>query len=177
MLQEKAGTTLNPANSNPALLTTTLFLSGGAGLINRVVWQRALKVYFGVSESVSSMTVVLVFLGGLGAGSVWVGKKTSNIRNPAQTLSSIEAGLGIANLGIAVFLGMDVTRNIYIAQRTAVTLGVPLRFLYFLGSALILTAPCFLMGTALPVTIELCQRQFGMRDNLDTPFSFALAHT
>jgi hypothetical protein len=77
------------------ILTIGVFLSGGAGLINQVVWQKALKVYLGGSETISSMIVVLVFLAGLGTGSVWMVKKAHQIQNPARALALIEATPGI----------------------------------------------------------------------------------
>ena len=52
-----------------------LFCSGGAGLVNEVVWQLALKRFLGGSESVSSMIVVVVFMLGLGAGSILMGRR------------------------------------------------------------------------------------------------------
>jgi len=42
-----------------SVLFLALFLSRSAGLINQVVWQRALKVFLGGSEALSSMTMIL----------------------------------------------------------------------------------------------------------------------
>ncbi len=148
-----------------AILTAGLFLSGGAGLINQVVWQRALKVYLGGSETISSMIVVLVFMAGLGAGSVCMVRKALRILNPAKTLARIEASLGIANFAICFLLSLDLTKTVYFIQSSAIALGIPLRALYAFGSALVLTVPCFLMGTTLPLAAEVCQRQLGMREN------------
>ena len=64
-------------------LLVVLFSSGAAGLINQVVWQRALKVFLGGSESISSMIVVVVFLGGLGAGSWLAGRSALSAEKPA----------------------------------------------------------------------------------------------
>ena len=49
-------------------LLGALFASGVAGVVNQVVWQRALKIFLGGSETLSSMVVVLVFMLGLGLG-------------------------------------------------------------------------------------------------------------
>jgi hypothetical protein len=65
------------------LMIFGLFLSGAGGLVNQVVWQRALKIFLGGSETISSMIVVLVFLGGLGIGSV-----VSSKADPAPPLSN-----------------------------------------------------------------------------------------
>src|SRR5262245_44602600 len=40
-------------------MATALFASGAAGLVNQVVWQRALRVFLGGSETICSMIVVL----------------------------------------------------------------------------------------------------------------------
>lgn len=46
-------------------LFSGLVLSGVAGIVNQVVWQRALKIFLGGSEALSAMIVVLVFMLGL----------------------------------------------------------------------------------------------------------------
>ncbi len=47
---------------------SALFISGVASILNQVMWQRALKIFLGGSEALSSMVVVLVFRLGPGAG-------------------------------------------------------------------------------------------------------------
>ena len=67
--QDSARPSLGPF----AVLSTVLVFSGAAGLINQVVWQRALKLYLGGSEIISALVVVLVFMLGLGCGFRHVG--------------------------------------------------------------------------------------------------------
>ena len=63
-------------------LVAGLVCSGVAGIVNQVVWQRALKVVLGGSETLSSMIVVLVFLGGLGLGSALASRRASSSSTP-----------------------------------------------------------------------------------------------
>ena len=62
------------------LLFGSLFASGLASLVNQVVWQRALKIFLGGSEALSSMVVVFVFILGLGLGSMYMGARASSLR-------------------------------------------------------------------------------------------------
>ncbi|MEQ8784929.1 MAG: fused MFS/spermidine synthase [Pirellulaceae bacterium] len=146
-----------------AVLLAALLLSGLAGLVNQVVWQRALKLYLGGSEALSTMTVVLVFMLGLGVGSLLASRRTARMRNPAAVLVLLEALLLVVNLLIAVLLRLDLSETVYGFQRVAISAGVPIRVVYFAAATLLLTPPCLMMGMTLPVGSELCQRQLGCR--------------
>jgi spermidine synthase len=145
------------------ILLLSLLVSGFAGLVNQVVWQRALKLYLGGSESLSTMTVVLVFMLGLGAGSLLVSRRTAGLRNPAAVLAALELLLLVVNLLIAGLLRLDLSESVYSFQRIALAAGVPLRVVYVAAAVLLLTPPCLMMGMTLPVGSELCQRQLGLR--------------
>src|SRR5262245_35062326 len=114
-----------------------LFLSGTAGLINQVVWQRALKVFLGGSETLSSMTVVIVFMAGLGAGSMLMGRRAARYRDPLVTFAVIEIALGVVNLLVCGILGLDLSDSVYAAERLAVGVGVPLRVVYVIAAMLL----------------------------------------
>jgi spermidine synthase len=138
-----------------------LFLSGVASVVNQVVWQRALKIFLGGSETISSMIVVLVFLLGLGLGAAWMGMRSRNLAHPLRVFGLVELGLFGVNILIAVLLSLDLSETVYGAQRIAQSAGIPLRVVYALGSMLVLLPPTFLMGATLPVASEACQRQLG----------------
>lgn len=104
----------------------TLLLSGAAGLINQVVWQRSLKIFLGGSETVASMVVVLVFMGGLGAGSIWMGRRAGRLRDPLRAFALIELTLAAANSGICAILRSDVSDSVFAFQAMALSIGVPL---------------------------------------------------
>ncbi|PYV90108.1 MAG: hypothetical protein DMG05_11540, partial [Acidobacteria bacterium] len=147
------------------ILLLVLCFSGAAGLMNQVVWQRALKVFFGGSETISSMIVVLVFLAGLGVGSKWIGGRMRSIEWPTRTLAIIELLLAVTNFLVCQLLSLNPTESIYFFQKTAITLGFPLRLVYALGATLLLAAPCFLMGTTLPLAAHGCQTDLELNES------------
>lgn len=147
------------------LLLAGLLCSGVAGIINQVVWQRALKIYLAGSEAISAMIVVLVFMLGLGLGSQWSGKRSSKSKNPLFGLALVEFGLAVVNAIVCLLLSLDLSDSIYGFQRIAVSLGIPLRVIYCATAGVVLTLPCFLMGMTVPFATEGCQRQLGVREN------------
>ena len=155
-----------------AALGLGLLCSGMAGIVNQVVWQRGLKVFLGGSETWSSMTVVLVFLLGLGAGSALAAGWAARSKNPMRALAGLELGLVLINALVAVLLALDLTGTVYAVQRVAVAAGVPLRVLYAVGAALVLLPPTLLMGATMPVASEAVQRQLGATDRRLVPALF-----
>jgi spermidine synthase len=146
-------------------LYAALFLSGTAGLVNQVVWQRALKVYLGGSEALSTMTVVLVFLLGLGFGSWLLSRCVHRVRRPGGLFAGIELGLFAVNVLIALVLSLDLSASVFSFQQTAMALGVPLRLTYAAVALLVLAVPCTLMGMTIPLVAEICQRLGGSSGN------------
>lgn len=133
--------------------------SGVAGILNQVLWQRALKIFLGGSETLSAMVVVLVFLLGLGIGAAVASRVAPRLRNPMRALALVELFLAVANTGVALALGLDITETVYAVQRLAVSGGVPLRLVYAVGSAALLLLPTMGMGATVPLAAEACQRQ------------------
>jgi spermidine synthase len=155
------------------LLVLTLFLSGAAGLINQVVWQRALKVFLGGSETISSMIVVLVFLSGLGMGSAAISTRIQDLRFPIRVFVAVESILAVVNLIICYSLSRNLSESIYWVQRAAVASGVPLRLIYGLAATSLLSAPCLLMGMTLPLGAETCQRVLKFDQNRSVNWLYA----
>lgn len=153
-------------------LVLGLIASGIAGIVNQVAWQRGLKVVLGGSETLSSMVVVLVFLGGLGLGAALASSRASRSRNPLRSLAWIEAGLVCVNAVVAVVLGLDVSETVYAVQRLAVAVGLPLRLVYALAAGLVLAGPTLLMGATIPLASEAAQRQLGASDARLVPVLF-----
>ena len=141
-----------------------LLASGAAGLINEVVWQRSLKRFLGGSETTCSMVVVLVFMAGLGCGSLWMGNRANRVKDPLRALALVELLLGLVTLGIRFLLDQDLSQSIFRFQALASAMGVPLAALYALGALVVLLVPCLLMGATLPLASETCQRRLGLTD-------------
>jgi spermidine synthase len=151
-----------------AALSLALFaqvLSGAAAIVNQTAWQRALIVHVAGSEVTSSLVVVLVFMAGLGAGSLWTSRAARRIANPARALAAVELLLGAANLLILLALALDPGENMRRFQRLVLSFGVPLPLLCAGVSAAVLLGPCFLMGVTAPLISETAQRQLRVRDN------------
>lgn len=142
-----------------SLFLVALFLSGFAAIVNESVWQRALKIYLAGCESASSMIIVVVFMLGLGAGSLCMGLAASLVKNPVRAIALVEIGLFLANVIIAAGLAADPGDSIYAVQRLALSLGAPLRAVYGVSAAVALLIPCFLMGITMPLASEVAQRQ------------------
>jgi spermidine synthase len=156
--------TLSRAMLVPAGLGLALMSSGAAGLINQVVWQRALKVFLGGSETISSMIVVLVFMAGLGAGSIWMGRRAARVLDPLRSLMGVEFALFAVNAVICVLLASDLSASVFAVQSVALALSVPLWLVYAAGAVLILVVPCLLMGATMPLAAEVCQRRLGLHN-------------
>jgi predicted membrane-bound spermidine synthase len=156
-----------PARTASVVLFVALALSGVAGIVNQVLWQRALKIYLGGSETLSSMVVVLVFLAGLGIGAELAGRQARRLRNPLAALAAVELALALGNTGLAWALGLDITASVYALQRLAVGAGIPLRVVYGAVAAVVLFLPTLAMGATLPFASEAIQRQLGADEGDD----------
>jgi spermidine synthase len=144
-----------------ALVLLALFLSGVAGVVNQVVWQRALKVFLGGSETISSMLVVLAFMAGLGIGAGLMGARVGRMAHPLRVFGLVELLLVLVNLGLMLLFSLDLAETVTGAQRLALSAGLPLRAVYGLGALVVLLPPTVLMGATLPAASEACQRQLG----------------
>ena len=74
------------------LLLVCFSLSGAAGLIYQVAWGNALGLIFG-HTAYAVATVLAVFMGGLTAGSAWLGKWSENSRRPVTAYGWLEIGI------------------------------------------------------------------------------------
>jgi spermidine synthase len=124
-------------------LFTALFLvSGAAGLIYQIVWERLLELYFGVTM-VSVTLIVSAYMAGLGIGSLIGGRVARNLKNTLLLY-------GLLEIGIALFGVISPKIIIWIGEATA---GGPYA-LVFLISFAILLIPTTLMGATLPLLTQ-----------------------
>ncbi len=132
-------------NNHPLFLYlfAALFLvSGTAGLIYEIAWQRLLEQHFGVTMT-SVNLIVSAYTAGLGLGSLVGGRIAVNLKNTLLIY-------GLLEIGIALF-GVVSPRVIqWIGQSMA---GSPYA-LVFLISFLVLLIPTFLMGMTLPILTQ-----------------------
>ena len=140
----------------PALLVC-FFFSGAAGLIYQVAWSKELGLVFG-HTAYAVATVLAVFMGGLASGSAWLGPWSERKTRPIAIYGWIE--LGVAATGAMSLAGLAAVRMAYVAAYPYVTgnavagHGAILVALRFVGAALVLFIPTFLMGGTLPVLVR-----------------------
>src|SRR3990172_2833341 len=125
-----------------ALFTGLFLISGAAGLVYQIVWERLLELFFGVTM-VSVTLIVGAFMAGLGLGSLAGGRLARQVKNTLQTY-------GLLELGIAAFGLVSQPLIFWIGQKTA---GSPYA-LVFLISFAILLIPTTLMGMTLPLLAQ-----------------------
>lgn len=143
------------------LVLVALLFSGVASILNQVVWQRALKLFLGGSESIAAMIVVLVFMLGLGIGSALAGRRAAKLADPLRAFGGVEVALFAVNGVIAFLLAQGLGESLYAAQRLALSASIPLRVVYALGALVLLLPPTILMGATLPLAATAAQRQLG----------------
>jgi predicted membrane-bound spermidine synthase len=76
-----------------AAVWVATLLTGAAGLIDQVVWQRYLTRLVG-SDTLATATVIAVFLGGLAAGYALWGLASARVGNVFRTYGLLELGIG-----------------------------------------------------------------------------------
>jgi spermidine synthase len=135
----------------PALLVC-FFLSGAAGLMDQVVWGKALGLVFG-HTAYAVATVLAEFMAGLAAGSAWLGRWSEGRPRPIALYGLIE--LGVAASAAISLAGLAAVRSAYVAAFPHAS-GNPaaLLALRFVGAGLVLFLPTFLMGGTLPVLVR-----------------------
>jgi spermidine synthase len=133
-------------------LLLCFFFSGAAGLIYQVAWSKALGLIFG-HTAYAVATVLAVFMGGLAAGSAWLGRWSEHRERPIALYGWIE--LGVAATGAVSLAGLAGVRAAYVAAYPyASGHGAALVALRFVGAAIVLFLPTFLMGGTLPVLVR-----------------------
>ena len=125
------------------------FASGACSLIDEVVWVRLLKLTLGNTVYASSI-VVSVFMGGLAAGAVIMGRYSDRITRRLRVYALLEMLVTVSALLLPVAL--KLADNIYIKfyQAYQPSHG-QLLIVQVVISAVILLVPSMLMGSTLPL--------------------------
>jgi predicted membrane-bound spermidine synthase len=80
-----------------ALLAFVFALSGGAGLVYESIWTRYLGLFVG-HGAYAQLLVLVIFLGGMSAGALLVGRWSDRLNRPLACYAGIEALAGVAGL-------------------------------------------------------------------------------
>lgn len=137
------------SKSKFTIVLLCFFLSGGAGLIYQIAWTKALGLIFGHTVYAIA-TVLAAFMGGLAAGSVYLGPWGQRHGRPVTLYGWLEILTGAA--GALSFVGLIGVRYLYLATyHIAGGSTAALVALRLVASAIVLFLPTFLMGGTLPI--------------------------
>ena len=144
-MSQSSGENLSAGVSRVAFL---LFGSGACALIYQVVWLRQLRLVFGASTPASA-AVLAIFMGGLGVGGMFWGRRADRHRTPLRLYANLE--FAIAGSALVTPFLLLIIRTIYISLGGSPVMGeVPATVARLILSMLILGGPTFLMGGTLP---------------------------
>lgn len=125
-----------------------LFSSGLCALVYQVSWIRWFRAVFGVSTQASAV-VMAIFLGGLGLGALYFGRRIDRSRAPLRFYGLLELGVTLASLATIALL--PLARLAYTSLGGVAVMGLPLATAVRLGLAMLVIGPAvFLMGGTLP---------------------------
>ena len=110
------------------------------------------------SSTAASAAVVALFMGGLGVGGWWLGRRTIQMKNPLRIYARLELGIACAAASSPVLVW--VARTIYLELGGVFSLGMTSATVVRLAlAALVLAVPTILMGGTLPVVVHALERE------------------
>jgi spermidine synthase len=129
-----------------------LFASGLCALVYQSAWLRELRLVFGASTAASA-AVLALFMAGLGAGGLWLGKRADTRASPLGLYGDLE--LAVAAFAAITPPLVGAVRAVYTRLGGTVTLGfVPGTILRLALAAVVLLPPTLLMGGTLPAAAK-----------------------
>lgn len=130
-----------------AALPVAALLSGVSGLLYQEMWARALRLGFGGSVRATGV-VLAAFVGGIGLGSVWIGRRLERWGSPARAYGWMEVGIAVYGLlSLPILHAVDRAHAALVDPLADGALGSVLRLSL---SLLALALPTLLMGGTLP---------------------------
>jgi len=146
----------SPSHQSSFGILLCFLLSGTAALVYQVAWSKALGLIFGHTVYAIS-TVLAVFMAGLAAGSAYIGRWAEDHANPTALYARLELLVGAS--GALSLAGLAAVRWLYLVVYPAAGGLQPLLLLLrFLGAALVLFIPTFLMGGTFPILVQSMRR-------------------
>src|SRR5438874_13377714 len=98
-----------------------LFASGFCALVYQIGWLRELRLIFGASTAASA-AVLAVFMGGLGAGGLVLGRRVEAKARPLAYYAQLELGIALASAVTPLLVWL--ARAAYVAAGGTQTLGL-----------------------------------------------------
>jgi spermidine synthase len=142
-----------PAPVPPAwlrrLITAGFLLSGLAGLVDEIVWSKALPLLIG-GTTLAQTVVLATFMGGLALGNWLFGRRADTSPDPLGLYARLELGVGLVCLVFPELFA--AVGDLYVRLAGPLGFGNPLTLPLKLAlSASVVLVPTFLMGGTLPV--------------------------
>lgn len=135
-------------NRIPSKVAGLLFCSGLTALIYQTIWSRQFRLIFGAS-TYATAAVLAIFMGGLGVGSLLLGKRADGKARPLEFYGNLEL-LIAATAALSQPL-LWIAGRIYVALGGSSVLGLGgASVVRLVLAALVIGAPTFLMGGTLP---------------------------
>jgi spermidine synthase len=130
------------------LLAPLMFGSGLCALVYQIAWFREFRLIFGASTG-STAAVLAVFIGGLGAGGLVLGKRADRHASPIAMYANLELAIALSAAATPWLLSAARFAYLRLGGTPALgsTFGTALRLLL---AALVLATPTFFMGGTLP---------------------------
>ena len=133
---------------NTATPAVLLFFSGACALTYQTVWFRQFRLIFGAS-TFATAAVLAIFMGGLGLGSAFLGRRADAHPKPLVFYGNLELLIAVSAAASQVLLWL--VAKIYFATGGSVTLGIFVASVVRLVlAAIVLAVPTVMMGGTLP---------------------------
>lgn len=140
-----------------ARVCALLFFSGACALTYQVAWFRELRLIFGASTAASA-AVLAVFMGGLGIGGLFLGRRADKAENPLRMYAHLE--IAVAILAALTPILVRVAETAYLSVGGSGALGAaPAAGVRLLLSVLVLGPSTLLMGGTLPAAARAVERE------------------
>jgi spermidine synthase len=142
---------------NTIKIALLLMGSGACALIYQTAWLREFRLIFGASTAASA-AVLAIFMGGLGAGGIVLGKRVDRCRRPLEFYANLELLIALTAASTPGLLWL--VREAYIWTGGTSGLGMAMGTVARLFlSTLVLIVPTVLMGGTLPAAARAAEEE------------------
>lgn len=151
--REWAFTDGRPWTGTASLMWFVLLTSGFTAMLYEMAWTRVLTLILGAS-TYAFTTMLAVFLVGLGAGSLWMGRLIDRLSRPVWTLARLQIGIGATTLlGVFMVERLPVWYlYLFAAFEGRSSVVFPVQFVL---AAAVLLFPALFLGGVLPLAIKI----------------------
>jgi spermidine synthase len=145
-------TTNHPGTWRLPFLATLLLVSGACALIYQTAWLREFRLIFGGSTPAAAV-VLAIFMGGLGLGGIWFGRRAESTPDLLRLYAQLEIGIGVTAALTPLLLSL--ARKVYLMTGGVLVLGPGVAAAAQLVLAVaVIGVPCFLLGGNLPPAVK-----------------------